>query len=80
MGDDGLMMMMMMMLYYPRHVYCCINPKMVYFIFSTEHNKPPLADAGLNKTVWLPVDTVTLSAINSTDDQHIDSYQWTQIR
>jgi len=37
----------------------------------------PVANAGADKTVWLPVETVTLDGSNSTDDQHITSYQWT---
>jgi len=44
---------------------------------SAEHNLPPVANAGADKTVWLPVETVTLDGSNSTDDQHIASYQWT---
>ena len=42
-----------------------------------EHNLPPVANAGADKTVWLPVDTITLDGANSTDDQKITSYQWT---
>ena len=42
-----------------------------------EHNVAPVANAGVDKTVWLPVETVTLDGSNSTDDQKIASYQWT---
>jgi len=46
-------------------------------LMSAEHNLPPVANAGADKIVWLPAETVTLDGSNSTDDQHIASYQWT---
>jgi len=46
-------------------------------IVYAEHNLVPVANAGADKTVWLPVKTVTLDGSNSTDDQQISSYQWT---
>ena len=42
-----------------------------------EHNLVPVANAGIDKIVWLPLDTVTLDGSNSSDDQQIVSYQWT---
>jgi len=53
---------------------CCYCQLLIMFV---EHNLPPVAHAGADKTVWLPVETVTLDGSNSTDDQQIASYQWT---
>lgn len=42
-------------------------------------NIPPLANAGKNQTIMLPVDSVTLDASGSTDpDGTIVSYKWTK--
>jgi len=49
---------------------CCL-------LVLSEHNLPPVASAGADKTVWLPVETVTLDGSDSSDDQQIASYQWT---
>jgi len=54
--------------------YCQLLIMLLMFV---EHNVAPVANAGVDKTVWLPVETVTLDGSNSTDDQKIDSYQWT---
>jgi len=51
--------------------------RIIVSLLFAEHNLPPVANAGADKTVWLPVETVTLDGSNSTDDQQIDSYQWT---
>ena len=43
-------------------------------------NKPPIASAGSDVAITLPVNTVTLSAISSTDaDGTIASYKWEKI-
>lgn len=47
---------------------------------SPENNKPPVADAGPEKELTLPVDRTTLDGSKSTDDQKIAAYQWRQIR
>src|SRR5664279_4025273 len=43
------------------------------------NNKPPIAHAGKDTTIILPVDSVTLDGSASTDDKKIVSYQWTKI-
>lgn len=45
-----------------------------------ENNKPPVADAGPEKELTLPVDRTTLDGSKSSDDQKIDSYHWRQAR
>jgi hypothetical protein len=43
-------------------------------------NIPPVANAGINDTISLPVNSYTLNASGSTDpDGTIDSYQWKQV-
>ncbi len=44
-----------------------------------DSNKPPIAHAGKDTTIVLPVDSVTLDGRASTDDKKIVSYQWTKI-
>lgn len=41
-------------------------------------NKPPVANAGADKSITLPTNTVTIGAA-ATDDRSIASYQWTRI-
>ncbi|ESN91934.1 hypothetical protein HELRODRAFT_194484 [Helobdella robusta] len=48
----------------------------VHVIVKPAQNQAPVANAGLNQTVVLPVDLVVLNASNSTDDKKIISYQW----
>ena len=43
------------------------------------NNKPPVAHAGKDTTIILPVDSVILDGRASTDDKKIVSYQWTKI-
>ncbi|XP_029022475.1 dyslexia-associated protein KIAA0319-like protein [Betta splendens] len=43
-----------------------------------ENNKPPVADAGPEKELTLPVDHTTLDGSKSSDDQKIDTYHWRQ--
>jgi hypothetical protein len=45
---------------------------------SSENNKPPVADAGPEKELTLPVDRTTLDGSKSTDDQNISTYHWKQ--
>ena len=42
-------------------------------------NIPPFADAGLDQTITLPVNTVTLSGSGSDADGTIAGYAWTKI-
>ena len=42
------------------------------------NNKPPVAHAGKDTTIILPVDSVILDGRASTDDKKIVSYQWTR--
>jgi len=51
-----------------------------YKLIIVEHNQPPAAVAGIDRVIWLPVESVTLDGSNSTDDQRIDSYQWNMLR
>lgn len=44
----------------------------------TENNQPPVADAGPEKELTLPVDRTTLDGSKSSDDQKISSYLWTR--
>jgi hypothetical protein len=53
------------------------------YVFSTTYsftvvNKLPVANAGADKTITLPTNTVTIGA-TATDDRGIASYQWTRI-
>ncbi|XP_031730670.1 dyslexia-associated protein KIAA0319-like protein [Anarrhichthys ocellatus] len=50
----------------------------VTVIVQPENNKPPVADAGPEKELTLPVDRTTLDGSKSTDDQKIVSYHWKQ--
>jgi len=53
------------------------------YVFSSTYtftvvNKPPVANAGIDKSITLPINTVTIGAV-ATDDRSIASYQWTRI-
>ncbi|KAK7138600.1 hypothetical protein R3I93_015898 [Phoxinus phoxinus] len=50
----------------------------VTVIVQPENNKPPVADAGPDKELTLPVDRTTLDGSKSTDDQKIATYHWTK--
>ncbi|XP_023200816.1 dyslexia-associated protein KIAA0319-like protein homolog isoform X1 [Xiphophorus maculatus] len=43
-----------------------------------KNNQPPVADAGPEKELTLPVDETTLDGTESKDDQKIASYLWTK--
>ncbi|XP_032391205.1 dyslexia-associated protein KIAA0319-like protein isoform X1 [Etheostoma spectabile] len=45
-----------------------------------ENNKPPVADAGPEKELTLPVDRTTLDGSKSSDDQKIATYHWKQTK
>ncbi|TNN28220.1 Dyslexia-associated protein KIAA0319-like protein [Liparis tanakae] len=47
---------------------------------SPKNNKPPVADAGPEKELTLPVDRTTLDGGRSSDDQQIASYRWQQTK
>ena len=51
-----------------------------YFILCLEKNLPPVAVAGPNLTLSVPVDIVTLDGSGSSDDEGIESYTWTVVR
>uniref|UniRef100_A0A1A7YRW2 KIAA0319-like n=2 Tax=Iconisemion striatum TaxID=60296 RepID=A0A1A7YRW2_9TELE len=48
----------------------------VTVIVQPENNKPPVADAGPEKELTLPVDRTTLDGSKSSDDQKISSFHW----
>uniref|UniRef100_A0AAY4C554 PKD domain-containing protein n=1 Tax=Denticeps clupeoides TaxID=299321 RepID=A0AAY4C554_9TELE len=50
----------------------------VTVIVQPENNQPPVADAGPEKELTLPVDHTTLDGSKSSDDQKIATYHWTQ--
>ncbi|MFT7811138.1 dyslexia-associated protein KIAA0319-like protein homolog isoform X1 [Arapaima gigas] len=50
----------------------------VTVIVQPENNKPPVADAGPEKELTLPVDRTTLDGSKSNDDQRIATYHWSQ--
>lgn len=50
----------------------------VTVIVQPENNKPPVADAGPEKELTLPMDHTTLYGNKSHDDQKIDTYHWTK--
>ena len=49
-------------------------------IIFVENNQPPVAKAGTNQVVTLPVSTAVLDGSKSTDDQKIVKFRWEQIR
>jgi len=55
------------------------NTADVHVFVKPEHNKPPVANAGKTKVVLLPTSTTSLDGSNSTDDQGISTYAWTQV-
>lgn len=54
------------------------NSAQVTVIVQPENNKPPVADAGPEKELTLPVDHTTLDGSKSSDDQKIATYLWKQ--
>lgn len=52
----------------------------VTVIVQPENNKPPVADAGPEKELTLPVDRTTLDGSKSSDDQKIATYLWKQTK
>ncbi|XP_020510807.2 dyslexia-associated protein KIAA0319-like protein [Labrus bergylta] len=52
----------------------------VTVIVQPENNKPPVADAGPEKELTLPVDRTTLDGSKSKDDQKISTYHWIQTK
>lgn len=42
-------------------------------------NRPPVANAGADKTITLPTNSVTLTGSGTDPDGNISSYQWTKI-
>ncbi len=59
------------LLFVLEHSVCEIPP---------ENNKPPVADAGPDKELTLPVDRTTLDGSKSSDDQKIATYHWTKTK
>jgi len=46
----------------------------------SQPNRPPVANAGVDQTITLPVSTITLDGYGSTDpDNNITNYSWTKI-
>uniref|UniRef100_A0A3Q3WRR6 PKD/Chitinase domain-containing protein n=1 Tax=Mola mola TaxID=94237 RepID=A0A3Q3WRR6_MOLML len=56
------------------------NTAQVTVIVQPENNKPPVADAGPEKELTLPVDRTMLDGNKSRDDQKIDTYHWKQTK
>lgn len=56
------------------------NTAQVTVIVQPENNKPPVADAGPEKELTLPVDRTTLDGSKSSDDQKIATYLWKQAK
>ncbi|XP_070777817.1 dyslexia-associated protein KIAA0319-like protein [Enoplosus armatus] len=52
----------------------------VTVIVQPENNKAPVADAGPEKELTLPVDRTTLDGSKSSDDQKIATYHWKQTK
>lgn len=52
----------------------------VLLVSPAENNKPPVADAGPEKELTLPVDRTTLDGSKSSDDQKIATYHWAKTR
>ncbi|XP_061123125.1 dyslexia-associated protein KIAA0319-like protein [Syngnathus typhle] len=52
----------------------------VTVIVQPENNKPPVADAGPEKELTLPVDRTILDGSKSSDDQKIVTYHWKQTK
>ncbi|XP_029298567.1 dyslexia-associated protein KIAA0319-like protein isoform X2 [Cottoperca gobio] len=52
----------------------------VTVIVQPENNKPPVADAGPEKELTLPVDRTTLDGGKSSDDQKIATFHWKQTK
>ncbi|KAK5854814.1 hypothetical protein PBY51_004973 [Eleginops maclovinus] len=52
----------------------------VTVIVQPENNKPPVADAGPEKELTLPVDRTTLDGGKSRDDQKIATFHWKQTK
>ncbi|KAF7667262.1 hypothetical protein LDENG_00069960 [Lucifuga dentata] len=52
----------------------------VTVIVQPENNKPPVAYAGPEKELTLPVDRTTLDGSKSSDDQKIATYYWKQTK
>uniref|UniRef100_A0A672HUJ8 PKD domain-containing protein n=1 Tax=Salarias fasciatus TaxID=181472 RepID=A0A672HUJ8_SALFA len=48
----------------------------VTVIVQPENNKPPVADAGPEKELTLPIDRTTLDGSKSSDDQKIQTFHW----
>lgn len=51
----------------------------VTFTMNIPANIPPICDPGTDKVISLPVTTSYLNGANSSDDEAIASYQWTQV-
>lgn len=59
--------------YFPR-------PAVPLTLCPSENNKPPVADAGPEKELTLPVDRTMLDGSKSSDDQKIATYHWKQTK
>ena len=50
----------------------------VFLLFLPDENKPPVANAGGDKIVYLPLTLISLDGAQSHDDRGITTYQWTR--
>ena len=53
---------------------------MFMFSFNSEHNRPPVSNAGPNVTVLYPVTTAQLNGSLSIDEYRIVQYNWIFVR
>jgi hypothetical protein len=61
-------------------ISCKKEPDQVTTPPPTSGNRPPVANAGSDQTIILPVNSVTLDGSSSTDpDKNIASYAWTKV-
>lgn len=51
----------------------------IYRMDNLDNNKVPIANAGVNKTITLPVNTISISGNGTDADGFIVSYLWTKI-
>ena len=56
-----------------------IGTDIVQVTVNAAPNQPPVADAGLDQTITLPTNTVTLSGSGSDADGTVVSYAWTKV-
>ncbi|MBK8553439.1 MAG: PKD domain-containing protein [Ignavibacteria bacterium] len=51
----------------------------IQIIVNPPLNQPPVANAGIDKIITLPVNSISLNGSASTDDHNIVAYQWIKL-